>query len=239
MDRFIKIVFGSTSLALIATVAGLAVKSGNNTFINHLKAADNSQKYVFNKSDFAITRMPTIPGENPGSTVKTGISTFDLEESETHLLHTIQGDPTSLETIQTGIGWDSSLENNRFSLYTRDDIYFGIKDSNEKKIDTIRRIGIKLTLKMEGEREFDYKMVGSTPVPNGNMLVEIKWFDTSEEDYHTLDINVAPTFVINDGYYDYSTIKFEFDLEKYTTIAPYMVFQAEFKGLEINYSCYK
>ena len=62
MDRFIKIVFGSASLALVATVAGLAAKSGNNTFINHLKAIDNSQKYVFNKSDFAITRMPTIPG---------------------------------------------------------------------------------------------------------------------------------------------------------------------------------
>ncbi len=238
MDRFIKIVFGLTSLALVATVAGLAVKSGNNTLINHLKAMDNSQKYVFKKSDFAITRMPTIPGENPGSTVKTGISTFDLEESETHLLHTIQGEPTSLDTIQTGIGWDSSLDDSGFSLYTRDDIYFGIKDASEE-LDQVRRIGIMLTLKMDGEREFDYKMVDSTPVPNGNMLVEIKWFDISEGNYYTRDINVAPAFVINDGDYDYSTIKFQFDLNEYTTIAPFKVFQAEFKGLEINYSCYK
>ena len=238
MDRFIKIVFGSASLALVATVAGLAAKSGNNTFINHLKAMDNSQKYVFKKSDFAITRMPTIPGENPGSTVKTGISTFDLEESETHLLHTIQGEPTSLDTIQTGIGWDSSYDTSRFSLYERDDIYFGIQDAN-KGFDQIRRIGIRLTLQMEGEREFDYKMVDSTPVPNGNMIVGIKWYDSTEESYYTSDINVVPTFVINDGYYDYSTIKFEFDLDKYATIAPFMVFQAEFKNLEINYSCYK
>ncbi len=198
-------------------------------------AIGNSQKYVFNKSDFAITRMPTIPGENPGSTVKTGISTFDLEESETHLLHTIQGDSTSLDTIQTGIGWDSSLENNNFSVYTRDDIYFGIKDANEG-LDQVRRIGIMLTLQMEGEREFDYKIVDTTPVPNGNMLVEIKWYDSSEGNYYTRDINVAPTFVNDD---DYSTIKFEFDLDKYATIAPFMVFQAEFKNLEINYSCYK
>ena len=198
-------------------------------------AIGNSQKYVFNKSDFAITRMPTIPGENPGSTVKTGISTFDLEESETHLLHTIQGDPTSLDTIQTGIGWDSSLENNNFSVYTRDDIYFGIKDANEG-LDQVRRIGIMLTLQMEGEREFDYKIVDTTLVPNGNMLVEIKWYDSSEGNYYTRDINVAPTFVNDD---DYSTIKFEFDLDKYATIAPFMVFQAEFKNLEINYSCYK
>ena len=238
MDCFIKIVFGSASLALVATVAGLAAKSGNNTFINHLKAIDNSQKYVFKKSDFAITRMPTIPGENPGSTVKTGISTFDLEESETHLLHTIQGDPTSLDTIQTGIGWDSSYDNSRFSLYTSDDIYFGIQDAN-KGFDQIRRIGIMLTLQMEGEREFDYKMVDSKPVPNGNMLVGIKWYDSTEKEYYTSDINVAPTFVINDGYYDYSTIKFEFDLDKYAKIAPFIVFQAEFKSLEINYSCYK
>ena len=154
------------------------------------------------------------------------------------MLHTIQGDPTSLDTIQTGIGWDSSLENNKFSLYTRDDIYFGIKDANEE-LDPIRRIGIMLTLQMEGEREFDYKMVDSTPIPNGNMLVEIKWFDSSEESYYTRDINVVPTFVTNDGYYDYSTIKFEFDLDNYSTIAPFKVFQAEFKGLEINYSCYK
>ncbi len=235
MDRFIKIVFSSISLGFVAAVAGIAVKSGNNSFINHLMAIGNSQKYVFNKSDFAITRMPTIPGENPGSTVKTGISTFDLEESETHLLHTIQGDSTSLDTIQTGIGWDSSLENNNFSVYTRDDIYFGIKDANEG-LDQVRRIGIMLTLQMEGEREFDYKIVDTTPVPNGNMLVEIKWYDSSEGNYYTRDINVAPTFVNDD---DYSTIKFEFDLDKYATIAPFMVFQAEFKNLEINYSCYK
>ena len=237
MDRFIKIVFSSISLAFVATVAGIAMKSGDNTFINQLKA-DNSQKYVFNKSDFAITRMPTIPGNNPGSTVKTGISTFDLEESETHLLHTVQGESTSLETIQTGIGWDSSVDESNFSVYTRDGIYFGIKDDNEE-LDQIRRIGIRLTLQMEGEREFDYKMVDTTPVPNGNMVVEVKWFDSSEKEYHTQDINVGPTFIINDGHYDYSTINFEFDLENYTKMAPFIMFQAEFKSLEINYSCYK
>ncbi len=213
-----------TSALFFTAVAALTVGAflSNADFSKTtLKMRANLTQYHFIKTDFHLETAPVIPS---GKVI--GNSTFSLVE-DSGIFTTTAGMDTNY------IDW-SHYESNGFVFVNSGIFGFASTEKNYED-DTNRRLEMKLTIDVQGEREITN--LGT----NTYFLFDI-YYHNDDESYNDVirEYKATPTYAVENSSIEYllntDTSEFNYNIPGYSFIS-WDVYKVVLKTVSVEYSC--